>query len=341
MIRWKDGADHYTAVAQLTEKWTTTSGSMGDITIVAGAYGGQGLQFYGSTTGKLAIHQFGGNESTIGFAAYLKNSGANNATIGFRDSSTAIQLVVDVNQGSGQITVYRGNRSTQIGQSVGGILPPAGSWYHLEIKIYVHDSLGYVEVRVNTVQRVRFDGDTRAAGADIAGFYIGTQDMYTYATFDHIHIWDTTGGVNDDWLGDVKIVTQLVSGDGTASQWTRSSGAGTHASHVDDTNPNDDTDYLSSSASGLIELFTHASLTSVQTIKDVGVTVIAKKTDVGTYTLCSEVRSGGSNYDGGVAHDVPSNYFALQTNHGVDPATAVAWLVANFNAAEFGFKHLS
>lgn len=340
MIRFKDGCGESYASADITKKWTATSGSMGSISVVAGAYAGSALQFDGSTTGKMLAIEFGGTEATVGVTYYLKPGTTNKHSVFFTEvNGGIIHLVLDLDQSTGQYTLYRGSRTTQIAQSAVGVIT-SSIWSSVEVKVNIHDSTGYVEVRVGGVQKLRYDGDTNNGGSYVSRISLGTQDMYTSCTIDHFHIWDTTGSSNNDWMGDVKITTQIMTGDGVTNNWTRSTGAGTHVSHVDDSSPNE-TDYLSSSTPGNIELFTKPALTAMSVIKDVTVTLYACKDDTGTYNLVGLCRSNGANYESTQQFAMNASWLPYVAVFPVDPDTSAAWLVAAYDAAQLGFKHLS
>lgn len=343
MIVFKDGADHY-ATVDVPLKWSVFAGGVSSRNIVAGVYGGNAIELYPSFSTTYIYKEFGGTEPIIGTSLYVKQNLTGTFEIKFTENAVSITHITVTLNSLGTVAAYKGatNGTLLATTGVGAFTTVNGSWFHVEIKVNVHDTTGYVEVRINQSQVLRFDGDTRLGGTGFVSgvlYYVtgGTQ----YFTIDHIHIWNTLGTVNNDWLGDVKIITQLITGDGVLSEFTRSSGAGTHASHVDEATPNSDTDYLSSSAPVTTELFTHASIVSAASVKDVAINAVVKKDDVGNYNLKAAIRSGGSNYEGAATHAAQSTYVNHQECFGLDPATAAAWVAADYSSSQVGFKHSS
>jgi hypothetical protein len=75
----------------------------------------------------------------------------------FQEGAT-IHIAIQMNS-SGFVEIRRGAGGTLLATGTAGF--SAGVYRHLEVKCKVHDTTGYVEVRVDGVVDVTFSGDTR------------------------------------------------------------------------------------------------------------------------------------------------------------------------------------
>lgn len=118
-------------------------------------------------------------------------------------------------------------------------------WTHLELKATIADSGGVVQVRLDGAQVLSFSGDTRNAGtAEIATVRFsnhfvasGTRHLLR---LDDVYLCDTAGGRNNDFLGDVRVVTLRPNADTVQADFTPSAGS-SHYSLVAEA-PDDDGD---------------------------------------------------------------------------------------------------
>lgn len=106
----------------------------------------------------------------------------------------------------------------------------SNAWMHIETKVVRHASAGTIEVKVNGVTRLSLTG--LALGANAIG-QVGPYNGRTgagaeqpYYTKDFV-VWDGTGSVNNDFLGQVSVFWQRPNSTIAAGGWT--SNAGTDA----------------------------------------------------------------------------------------------------------------
>lgn len=226
---------------------------------------------------------------------------------------------------------------TTLGTGSGVFALQAGVTYHIEFKLVIDPSAGVVEVRLNEVTVTGLNltsQNTRATSNSTADSFVLTNTNGGGGTI----TFDDFVMRTDDWSGDVQVRAFLPTGIGATNQWT-ANGAATTREAVDDTEPNDDTDYASTATVNDLSLFTYDSIPVTSTILAVIPKPYAKKTDTGTAKIASTVRHSGVNYPG--ADQAPSNssyaYFpeVLETN----PGTASAWTPSDWNApVEIGPK---
>ena len=158
---------------------------------------------------------------------------------------------------------------------------------------------------------------------------------------DDLYILNTSGSVNNTFLGECRILMALPNADSgsvsTNSQWTTSSGT-VHNTRVNENPPDDDTTYVSSATAGQIDTYKFATVTPTGAVAGVQTTLCARKDDVGGRTICAEYRGGGANYDGANNFSPGSSYLMFRQIYEVDPATGLAWNGTGINAGEFGIK---
>lgn len=284
----------------------------------------------------------GNNVTVVGLAFRLwleelpggENQGA---TIYFRDLNNSTQATLTVAT-NGALVLKRGTPASGTQLAITSIpVITAAAWNHLEIKMTIDDSAGACEVRVNGVTRMDVDTlDTKATSetgcAQVAFTASGSAGNPGYNTYwKDIICWNTSGSVNNDFLGDCQVVTLLPDGD-NAFNWTASTGS-TGYNLIDETDP-DDADYISADATPpSASVFTLSNLDpDVVTIKGLQPVQRSLKTDGGTANVQMSLRSNGSD-DSGTDQPITvaaTYWFDISE---LDPNTAGAWTPAAVDAA--------
>ncbi|WP_113155957.1 hypothetical protein [Nitratireductor sp. OM-1] len=216
-------------------------------------------------------------------------------------------------------------------------------WYHVEVRVLVSDATGEVEVRIN--------GETWGAASGLDTQYGGTGVLDNVALFcsvsssssrqgvyvgDSWVVWDTQGTTNNDWLGDVEVLTSLPSGDDTPGTWVANTGALWEA--IDEADPDGDTTYISSSTLDDAATFTMGALpVTPERVLAVSSQVLARKDDSGPRSIAHGVVSG--------AVEALSEDQSLGLTYGLttvvfeqDPATAAPWTGAAAQAVKTKVK---
>lgn len=248
------------------------------------------------------------------------------------DTTTAV-LLSTTNSG---LLRFTNSAGTQLGTDV-NILTNA--WYQLEFKVVIHASTGSIQLRINgnptpvlnvtglntgslAINKIRLGPDGNSPGINLDDFYM----------------LDTSGSVNNDFLGDMRIETLLPSGNGNSSQLDGSDGNTTdNYALVDEATPNSDTDYVESSDVGDKDTYAFGNLSSTAgTIACVKIMPFAKKTDAGTRTIASIARLSGTEADGtdrflGGSYQYHEDFRETKPGGG-------AWTISDVNSAEFGVK---
>jgi len=338
-----DGFDHY-ATADVLKKW---SGYNTDLTI--GAYGR-----FGSSGVRLGQYGVGGVYKTFttgfataiaGFAFYLPD---------VRSGISMFDLwATSLGEYHARICLDTLNRlyvANSAGTMIAGpasVALPLAAWSYIEIKVYVHNSDGTAEIRVNGQSVLSATGlDTRygsTAGEGVINgvslFYHNARNDNPYWQADDFYLCDSSGSTNNTFLGDVRVQSIFPSGAGNTTQMTPS--AVSNYQCVDEAAPNADTDYVSETTAGEKDTYAFGNLTPTSgTVKGVRVMICARKDDAGSRSIAPVYRPASTDYDGttGVVSD---SYTYLSEIKEVSPETSAAWTIAEINGAEFGVKLIS
>jgi len=264
----------------------------------------------------------------------------------FREGTTTHVRVV-FNSASSELKVYRGPSTTLLGSVV--ISFPTSTWTYFETKCTVHDSTGVVEVRLNgsTTPVINLTGqDTRNGRTgiidnirhvSISGVSIHREDDW--------YICDTTGTVNNDFLGDVRVNTLVPNGDGALTQLATTFPATptTHFDKVDDILHDGDATYNEGSVDNAIDLFTLDDLPvfgAPTTIHGIQTQIVAKKLDAGAKSLQERFRVDTTDFTG-ASQALSTSYAALLQTREVNPVTGVKFTESDINTAiQVGYEVL-
>lgn len=334
-----DGFDHY-ATADILKKWTNRDAYTNTTITTGGRNGGKRLAlngllssvYYNFVSKTIAARQI----LICGFAFSVSILPTTIlSTFAFRDVATD-QVAFRLNS-DGTLTATRAG--TALGTTVNNI--SAGTVYFIEVKVYIHSTLGTVDIKVNgqswlslTNVNTQTTGNPTANVLILGNISAGTGNS-AIAYYDDLYICDNQGGVNDDFLGDVRIEALLPTGAGDFSQWTPS--AGNNYECVDEATPNNDTDYVNSSTVGDVDTYAMNNMTGLGQVLAVAVQPCARNDDAGARSITSVVRTGATNYDG-ANKALNTDYLYYQHIWDINPGTAAAWTPSEVNAIQAGVK---
>ena len=328
-LRFVDGFDHYSLPAQLNMKYHTLS--IDDATFMAGRRAGsQALLFRSAEWIAVTLD----NQTTwiVGLAVYFVGNGSD-ALIRFYNTEGDVQASVVV-QTNGTIRLYRGTTSTSL--AISDLALNLNTWYYIEAKINIADSGGLFEVRVNEQVWVTYTGDTKQAsvgGASRVILYGRSADN----AIDDLYICDGTGSSNNDYLGDCRVDTIYPNGTGAHSDFTPQ-GSGANWENVDETLMDEDSSYNHSNTIGHKDSFAFTNLPAITgTIFGVQACFGARKDDAGVRVVRPLTRIDGTDYEGGDQYLASSFLFARNIWE-QNPDTSSAWVQADIDDAEFGYK---
>lgn len=335
MLLFCDSFDHY-ASADFTQKWSSSNGGA-TIQSGQGRRGTNSLRAtasnsnYDKTVTAVATGIVGFAFKTVGG---LPGSAGN--FLEFRDSGTlhvALRLNTD-----GTISAMRS--TTVLGTSASAISD--ATYNHLEVKVTISDTVGVVEVRINGTNSGWLNltnQDTRNAGNLSFNTIRLNGVSATDIDYDDFHYCDTTGSVNNDFLGDSRVDAYYANGNGNSSQLDGSDGNSVdNYLLVDETLQDGDTTYVESSTAAEKDTYAFGNMSHTPSIiHGVQVVANAKKDDAGARSITTVVRSDGADYDGATVA-LTTAYLMYYDIHEEDPDTSAAWTKSGFDAAEFGVK---
>lgn len=326
-----DGFDYIT-VANGARKWDNATG-----TIIAGLFFGSALQ--GAVNKVRTLPASYGT----GFPAFWFFTGTIQAAVFFavQDAGNAqCELRMDI---GGHVLITR--NGTTLATSTGTLTP--NTWYHVNPKFVIDNSVGAVDVHINLASFVSVSGaDTQnTANATFNQVLINSTSARDQA-HDHFIFYDTTSGAGNNpttFLTGYHVVdpgtSPFVTGAGANADWAPSTGS--NYQNIDEANANDDTDYNASSTPGQIDTFAIAPLHAGSgTILGIAVNTIDRIDDATARTVSHRLKSGSSTVDG-TAYSVAATNKNQQTIFDVDPATSAAPTVSARNAMNAGYKLVS
>ena len=257
--------------------------------------------------------------------------------LNINDNTQAEHLGLQIRLG-GEIRLTRG-ASTEIETSVGlGLV--TGAWYYLELKVKIDNAAGEYELRINGSTVFSDTGidtqDTGIASVGSVTFYSTTIKTY----YDDIYVLDTTGSINNDFLGGVKVILLSPDGDTGDADFTPSSGGDNYADVDEGVTVDDDTTYVSTLTDAQKDIYDYESIVGNPIIYGVQVGTEFRIDDANNFDLISIVKSGGTEYTNS-AQTASANYTSTMYLVEVDPNTSALWTSANLNVAKFGFESVS
>lgn len=338
-LRFCDSFDHY-ATADIASKWTTYT--LSNTTIATtNARNGSALVISGNPGSSNELVKTLDSQATwiVGLAMRFTNAtiGATRALIQFVDSGT---LHTDLRlDGTGHLFFTR--NGTTIG-SVGTTALSSGVYYYIEVKVTIADApSGVASCRINGVDElVQTTLDTRnaanASANSVRFFGIGSNQSYA-GSYDDLYICDGTGGVNDNYLGDIRVAALLPTAAGNSTQYTPS--AGSNYQNVDDATPDGDTTYNDSSTTSQKDTFAMGNLPTNATgnIKGLQLLTYDRKTDAGARTLRHVTRTASTDYESANITQLDT-FIYHATLQDVNPNTTTAWTESDVNGMEAGYK---
>lgn len=339
----------YTGTSSSTASYLTAACSKykyGDIAQIGTNFGRHGTGISMNTASRRLTYINPGSDSTIitGFALYNYGTAAGGYLFGICDENYVQQCALYVTATTSLLEFRRG--TTTVATSSYNIV--STKWIYIEFKVYIHDSAGTYEIRVDgtTVlsgSSADTKGSTTSSLAKVLelngyGSSNGHWSSGNYFYLDDYYIANNSGSYNNDFLGPIRVDKLFPNGDGNYSQFVGSDGNSTNNSLLVDETQLDTADYVTSATSGNKDTYAFGNISfSPTSIKAVIPTVYAS-IESGALDLVPVTRISGVDYEAASNFDIGINNqyksVVLETN----PATGLAWDVSGVDGAEFGFK---
>jgi hypothetical protein len=286
----------------------------------------------------------------IGFRFFTGTlPGGSGDFLNFNHSAGAVdQCSFSINP-AGTISAYRGDwdfGGVHLGTSAIVSLQN-NTWYYLEFKVVIDDANGVMKITINGTTVLNLTGkDTKASnplsGAD--NIRLSISSTGGTARVQDIHIFDGTGGVNDDMIGEYSVECLFPSGVGNSSGWTPSGGAVDNYTMVQEKTvlfPDDDTTY--NAAAGAVKDTYEMDDLSIPVgsglVAAVQVVSSDRKDDVGAVSIHHVIRSNAADTSGG-DFGLGDDYVFTFSEWDTDPGFAAPWTVAHVNSMEAGMERV-
>lgn len=182
--------------------------------------------------------------------------------------------------------------TTLVGSSAPTLITP-NSWFWLEAKATRGATTGALEVRLNGAATPIITLTGLALPDQWASVSLGQESTANQAPtrYDDWIVWDTTGDVNNDFMGDTFVLVAPPEADATISDFVPSTGSN-RWSLVDEDVPND-ADFITGNTVGDAQEFSHSSLNlPVGAVAAIATQVRAFKTDAGSSSIEVGLASG-------------------------------------------------
>jgi hypothetical protein len=239
----------------------------------------------------------------------------------------------------GVMKVWRGPQSAQLGSNIPTVMPVDGTWHYVEMKAYIHDSAGTVDVQFDGVNVFSISGqDTQNGGTGICDRFYHDVGNFLGTFLDDFYINDGTGSApHNTFYGDVRCDAVATVAEGSTVDFTPSTGTDNEANIDDGNSPDGDTTYNESATVGHRDLFTLGGFSTSGAILGVRTRARTRKTDAGARNMRTVVKSGSAT-SLGTPKAQSTSYSETSQLDTVDPNTGVAWTAAGINAAEVGYE---
>ena len=340
-LLWAEGFDHYgTNIAVMASNgYSAAAGILGT---AAGARTGTG--FFRGQNGQRAYarRSLNGPKTIIGQGCAFKlasapgNEGWDNFGIKFGlNTGNDIDNIILAVQATAGLGLQVRHYDTLKGRSENNLLA-IGAWNWVEARLERLANRNWIcEVRLNGVTVLVVNGmditqdamDSVTLG-NRAGAATGKYDV----EFDDWVVWDTTGTVNNNFMGDHRCVTTYPNSDDVLQQWTPSSGT-SGFTLIDEVPPND-LGYIEAQTAGAISEFGKSPV-NIYTNSVAGVMLVSRamKTDAGVSTYRSGITSNGVTVNSPV-HTLGTSFAYSQHVFERDPNGNQQWTLNSFNNAK-------
>lgn len=308
-----------------------------DIDIEAGRLGGYCIRLNNETTITVQSPVLTTDDTLIvGFATKFGDTGGSTRLlIGFFDDSTSgINLRVTP---TGELAVYL---YTSLLATTSGLGLLADTWYYIELKVVCADSPnGAYEVRVGGVNVLSNNAcDTKYGTHNYHNNFKFYNLYYAFSPYiDDLYCLDSTGAVNNDFLGNMRVVAIRPDGDTAANAWTRSGGSENY-DLVNEAPCDDDTSYVESAVSTTKDLYTYDAVSGLgDSVKGIQINTVCRETDANSFSLVTVAKLGATESNS-AASVVGTTSYTFKTRLMETDPDGNAWTLANVNASEFGIK---
>jgi hypothetical protein len=293
------------------------------------------LPFFVKMTGVSVSHGY------MGFAYKFHPSNAS-PFVTFFDAVNATPCFSVSFHSLGVIKVWRGFPGTNhLITSAPGVFTQE-EWFYCEVGGIVDPTGGAVEVRVNTqpvitLASANTDGGGRGL-TDSIGWGVVGGNVYQFY-LDDVYFNDTAGSINNTFLGNVRVKTQLAAGAGASTDLSLSAASAPAATNWQSVLNNnlDDTKYVYSPTVGDDDLYTVQAIVNAPLVHGVQVRGAYRQDDATQRVAHNQLKAGTTTVQGG-DHYLNQTYTYYGDIWELNPDTGLGWTGSEVNAIQIGPK---
>lgn len=208
----------------------------------------------------------------------------------------------------------------------------------VEVFFKVNNTTGEIEVRINTVSVLHLvNVDTQpGSNAYFDGICWGHETPAggtSHFSIDDFRYYDTSGSINNTWLGTCRVQTSLTMGAGATTDFSKV-GASTNWQAAQNQNV-DDTKYVYDPTTNDYDLYTIQPLVNSPVVFWAQVTAFVRQDDATQRQYKNRISSSGTQADG-AAYFTSQTYTADSDIFELNPHTSLQFTGAEFNALQIG-----
>lgn len=270
-----------------------------------------------------------GNTVVLGFAFRQATLAGANIVYALTSSASAVFLLHCDSAGTLNL---KNSGGTILASSSSGVLV-ANTFCFIEIKFtYLASGTTAFTVKANGTSVITY------SAAYVTNTVTNFSPTSSPGSMMDIHCLDSTGSLNNDFLGDCRVEHLTATAEGANTGWTNTGGANKTSSV---TSPTDgDTSYVGIGTANTRQTFVVTDpVIATGTVKSVQILARSHGETNGSQKLAGTVRTGSGNYDStdyGLASNAASTYNPCLGTFENNPATSAAWTIAEVNAMEAG-----
>jgi hypothetical protein len=322
------------------------------------------------------ILQQGGTRTGLGNWMFLGNNSATNGnltTVTFANSGT---IFVNMNIRSGQAHVNGGTQQCvgfswqDAGNKNGGVFlrnggdfvvttggigstvlatssnlcPTHNTWYHIQVKIVIHNTAGSVELRLNGSATASFLATGINTRNLTANFFANSVNVNSNSPtagdgIDDFYVFNDQAPQPNTFQGDVQAI-QLMPTTDVATAWVRNGGTN-NCLQVDDARQDGDSTYVATNVVNAVDTYALTALaTTPEGIVAVCPKYVARMDDVGPHQMTAQLKSGPTTVTLPTYTFAGNTYAYQQATYTVDPNTSATWSAAAVNSLQLSIKDL-
>jgi hypothetical protein len=257
------------------------------------------------------------------------------------DNGGNAQMSFEWNGSDGLLRLRRGNQGTLLVVSL--TAPAMDVWHLFEIHYQILTSTtGQVDLYMDGTFQGTFSGQTQNSGIlNVGAIQFGVTSFASgvttnsYIAFDDMAVNDVNGTINNQRIGDGRVVLLLPTAAGSVTTLVRGGAdSGANWSQLNELPPSI-AQYVGSANPGDRDLYTMSDLPANVTVNCVEAIALAQNTDAGAGSLGMTIHSGATiNESAPQALGTSPIYVGARWE--TDPNTGAAWTLAAVNAVEAG-----